>query len=460
MYFSFRIFLAFLISTFLFASCSEVEKTKSVEDSFVSFMSNSPSSIIYGKVVLKDFITNLHYQDLPKLNVLFAKEVETITKGFDLKEPIYYTVDSLLQQDGSPTGMYLFFKVKDKDSLANKLSTLGYLIEPTEEKLYVIGEHISGQIDKHLAVIHLSSYASKKSVLQAIEKCKSPINNQIKKNLSNSNALSVHIYLEHLQRLLDNQSLERPVSKRDELLALYKNSFITIDFKFQQEKFLGDIVFDFNPALKRRLFFDTKAAENVAQIAKNDFVSGLGISIKSMKADLFINDFYPSLISNLAGSNLSTQMAIMMLGDKPISNFTNGNLAFAYHDFGIPTCNIELGNKAKEIQKMSTPYLTYLNFGQLRFEGSNFLNTTLSKTNSLPNTTKNNTGFFFFYNSKNDSHIRKLDDDTKFLDAISSILFYLNNEGGKIEIHGKKQKEGLLHQIANMYLKEIQENIK
>jgi hypothetical protein len=455
MYFTFRFFLTILISVFLIISCSEKEKVKSVEDSFVSYVSNSPSSIIFGKVVLKDFIANLHYQDLPKLNVLLSKEVATISKGFDLNEPIYFSIDSLFQPNGDPTGMFLFMKVKNKDSLADKLSSLGYLIEPGKEKLNIIGQNISGQIDNQLAILHFSKYASKKTVQQAIEKTKATTNNQIKTNLSKLCALSANIHLEHMQRLLDNQFLDRPASKRDELIALYQNSFITADFQLQQEKLIGNIIFDFNSALKKRLFFDTKAEHNLSNISKNDFVSGIGISLNSLKADLFLTDFYPSLLSTLGGNNLTTQMIFMMLGNRPISNLTNGNIAFAYNNSGFPTCNIELGNKSNEIKKMGTPYLNYLNLGQIRFEGNNLLNTSLTKNKQIEYLSKWKNGFLLVYDSKNDSRIRSINEETKFLEGISSIIFTLNNEGGNIVIKGKKQKEGLLHQIANVYINEL-----
>ena len=460
MHFTSRFFIAiFIIGVSLF-SCSEKEKTITAEESFVSYVTNSPSSIIFGKVVLKDLIENLAFQDLPKLNVLLSKEVTTISKGFDLKEPIYFSIDSLFHANGQPTSMFLFMKVKNKDLFADKLSSLGYLIEPGKENLHVIGNNLSGKITNSFAILHLSEKASKSSVNQALNKGNLSLDPQIKKLVANKSGLSFHIHLEHLQKLLDNQTLERPISQKEELIALYKNSFISSDFNLKNETLIGDIKFNFNPSLQKRLFFKTNAQKNLSYIAKNDFVSGIGISIDPLKADLFINDFYPSLLSNLSGNNLSIQLAIMSLGSRPISNLTNGSLAFAYHDLSIPTCSIELGNKADEFKKMSTPYLSYINIGQIHFEGNTLLNTALFKNNQSDYFKKSNDGFFLVYDSKNDTKLRSLDDKTKFLDAISTFTITLNNNGGTIILKGKKQKEGLLHQIATMYLSNIIEHLK
>ena len=460
MNFSARIFICVLFVFILSNACSDKEKTKTTEDAFVSYVDNSPSSTFFGKVVLKEFIENMDYKSLPKLNVLISKEVSTISKGLDLNEPIYFAVDSLLQKDGSPSGIYVFLKVKNKDSLADKLSSMGYLIEPSEKNLNVMGKHLSGQISNNFAVLHLSKYASKNTINQAIQKTALPVNSNIKSIIKRKSAFSLHVHLEHIQQIIDNVLIERAASKKNELIALYKNSFISMDFNLKKETLIGEIKFDFNSSLKKRLFFKQNAQLNLANVAKNDFVSGIGLSIDPLKTDLFINDFYPSLLMELSKNNLSLQLALMSLGDRPISNLISGEVGFAYHNASSPTCSIELGNKASEIKKLGASYLPYLNVSGLHFEGNLLSNTSLTKNTSFEYFKKSNDGLFIVYDSKNDEKIRTLTDNTKFLDAISTILFTLNNEGGKIIIKGKNPNQKLLHQIASMYLSNIIERIK
>jgi hypothetical protein len=456
MYFTIRFFISFLLFVLLITSCSEKEKTKTVEESFVSYISNSTTSIIFGKVVLKDFINNLQYNDLPKLNVLLSKEVTTISKGFNLNEPIYFSIDSLLQQDGYPSEICLLMKVKNKDSLADKLSSLGYLIEPGKEKFTVIGKNLSGLITNNLAIIQISKHASKESVNNILTKTFSPLNEDIKTFLDKKSTFSIHIHLENLQKLLDKQSLERSLSKKAELIALYKNSFINADFNLKNENLIGDILFNFNNSLKKRLFFKNNAQQNLSKIVKNDFVCGIGLAIDPLKTDLFINDFYPSLITELTSRNLTIQLALMSLGNKPISNLTGGDIAFAFHNLGNPTFNITLGNKADEIRSISTPYLSMINLPNLHFEGNILSNTVSAKNQVINYNCDKNSGFIFVYDSKNDSKPRPLNDNTKFLDAIASLTITLNNNEGTIVLKGKKQDEGLLHQIVKMYLTEIE----
>jgi hypothetical protein len=453
--FTFRIFLCFFTLIFLLTSCSEEEKTISTEDSFASYVSNNTSTILFGKIVLKDFIDNLAFNDLPKLNVLLSKEVTTLSKGLDLKESIYYSIDSLLQKDGQPSNLILFMKVKNQDSLADKFSSLGYLIEPKEQEIEVSGENLSGKITSTLAIIHLSKKASKKTIASAFKKTEQSIQTQVKKLISKKSSFSAHLHLENMQRLLDNQSLERPISKKEELIALYKNSFIASNFHLKSDNFIGDIQFSFNASLKKRLFFESNAEKNLSLITNNDFVSGAGISINPLKADLFISDFYPNVLSNLTQNNFTLQLALLSLGQIPISNLTNGNIAFAYHNWGTPKCQIQLGNKANEIKKLSTPYLSALNIPNLHFEGNKLTNLGSQPHQYSPNSKFKKTGFYFIYESKNDTHFRTLNDGLKFLDVISTISITLNNDGGTILFKGKKKKEGLLHQIANIYIEEL-----
>lgn len=460
MNFSSRIFLWFFTIFFFITACSENEKTVKIDDSFASYVSNNSSTIFFGKIVFKDFIENLEFRDLPKLNILLSKEVSTLSKGLDLKDPIYFTVDNLLQSDGTPSNIFLFIKVKNQDSLADKFSSLGYLIERNENELDILGENLSGKITPKLAIIHLSKKASKKTISIAFKKIDLPIHAQVKKILNNKSSFSAHLHLENMQRLLDNQSLKRSISKKEELIGLYRNSFITSDFHLKAEKIIGNIQFAFNTSLKKRLFFNEKAVENLDPLTTSEFISGLGISIHPLKADLFIADFYPSFFSDLTQNNFTLQLALLSLGQTPISNFTDGNLAFAYYNLKAPSCQIHLGSKASEIKRLGTPYLSSIDIPNLHFEG-NILTSLSSQTHQYnPYSKFKKTGFYFIYESKNDTQLRTLNDGLKFLDVISTISITLNNDGGTIQLTGKKKKEGLLHQIANIYIEELKKVVK
>ena len=165
-------------------------------------------------------------------------------------------------------------------------------------------------------------------------------------------------------------------------------------------------------------------------------------------------------MNEVSGSNLTMQLALMSLGSKPISNLTKGDVAFAFHNLGYPTCNLTLGNKADEIRRISKPYLNMINLPNLHFEGNILSNTESAKNQVINYNCDKNSGFIFVYDSKNDSKPRSLNDNTKFLDAIANLTISVNNNGGKLILKGKKQEEGLLHQIVKMYLIEIQELMK
>ncbi len=451
------IFIGFLTSCLLFHSCTKHEKELTTEDSFISYVSNSRNTLFFGKVTLKDIIKNLAFKDIPKLNILLTKEISTLSKGLNLNEPIYFTIDNLLQANGKPNSVYLFIKVKNKDQLSDKLSSLGYLIEPGKESTLITGEYLSGKITSNLAILHFSKNTSKESVNKVFEKTHLSRNSMITKIIYPKSTFSAHVHLENMQKLLDKQSMDRPIANKEELLALYRNSYVSSDFYLNDEKFEGEIHFNFNKALKSRLFLKNNASENLTEIITNDFITGLGLSFDPLKADLFISDFYPSLISDLTKNNFTLQLAILSLGNTPISNLTNGNLSFSYNNSSAPTCKINLGNKATQLSKIGAPYLNFLNIPNLQFKGNILSNIPFSsnKTQISNYSFPDNTGFLLTYYSKNDTKIRNLNDQTKFLDVIESFTFYLNNNGGKIELKSKKKKEGILHQIANIYIEEL-----
>jgi hypothetical protein len=448
--FNYRFFLVFTFGLTLLFACSEKKEIKSTEDSFYSFVENTPSTFFSGKITLASLLTDLHYQDIPKLNTLLKTEVLTLSKGFDLKQPIYFTIDSLFQADGSPTGVYLFLPVKQKDSLCDKLSSLGFLVEPGTTSNFIVGNNLSGRIDATTAIIHLSKYASKKSIKTAYENTQKQVATSTKLT-TESTALSMRLHLENMQRMLDAQYLDRLASKREELLSLYQNSFINCDFNFKNRGLVGEIAFDFSAALKKRLFFNENAPTTLSAISHADFVSGIGLSINPTKTDAFLADFYPNILSRLAENNLMMQFALMSLGKKPFSSITKGEIALAYHNQSMPTCYVSLGEQSNFIQKTITPYLSQSPIPNLSFNGNSLTNTTLKSASN-----SNKAGFYYTYQAKNDKTLRTIDHPFKFLDAIQTITFSLNNQGGTISIQGKKTTDGLLHQISMMYVKNIE----
>lgn len=451
MYFSTRIFICVLFVFILSIACSDKEKTKTTEDSFLSFIEHTPSTFLSGKITLDNLLNDLEYQDIPKLNTLLKSEVSTLSKGFDIKQSIYFTIDSLFQANGTPSGVYLFLPVKQKDSLCDKFSSLGYLVEPGTTSNFITGNNLSGRIDAHTAIIHLSKFASKETINKAYTHSLKPRKNLISTNKNNT-AISIRLHMENMQRMLDEHYLDRLGSQREELLSLYKNSYITGDFTFKNGSLNGDIDFDFSVALKKRLFFNDNAPAALNSISQSDFVSGMGLSINPYKTDAFLTDFYPNLLSRLTEENLMMQLALMSLGNKPFSNITKGELALAYHHQTIPTCFIQLGEKADLIKKTISPYLNQSPIPNITFNGDLL-------TNTIPKNVTNTlqAGFYYTYQSKNDKTIRSIENPLKFLDAIESITFLLHNQGGNITIKGKKTNDGLLHQISMMYVKNIEE---
>lgn len=449
--FNYRFFLVLTFGITLLFSCSEEKETKTTEDLFLNFIEHTPSTFLSGKITLVNLLNDLEYQDIPKLNTLLKSEVSTLSKGFDIKQPIYFTIDSLFQPNGTPSGIFLFLPVKQKDSLCDKFSSLGYLVEPGTTYNFITGNNLSGRIDAHTAIIYLSKFASKKTINKAYTHSLKPRTNLISSNKNNT-GFSIRLHLENMQRMLDTHYLDRLGSQREELLSLYKNSYITSDFTFKNGSLNGDIDFDFSVALKKRLFFNDKAPAALNSISQADFVSGMGLSINPYKIDAFLTDFYPNLLSRLTEENLMMQLALMSLGNKPFSNITQGELALAYHHQTIPTCFIQLGEKAELIKKTITPYLNQSPIPNLTYNGNLLSNTTpKNATNTLK------AGFYYTYQSKNDKTIRSIDNPLKFLDAIESITFLLHNQGGNISIKGKKNTDGLLHQISMMYVKNIEE---
>ena len=456
-----RFILSFfsVITIVLLSACSEKNTTKSTESSFLAFIENKPSTLLSGKINIPSFLSDLDYKKIPKANTILHKEFIDLNKGIDLNTPIYYTVDSLLQPDGKPSSLFVFAKVKNKDSLADKLSSLGLLVIPKEHFTTAQGNNFCVGIENNLAIFQFGIAASEKNIKQAfILSKKQEKENTFHQVLKKSSALQVNLHLENMQQMMDKQLLDRNVSKEKELLSLYKNAYITSNFNFLSGNLQADIDFRFPSNLKKRLFFENSISNELKQLASaTQNVAGFSFNINPVKLESFLTDYYPNLLTNATGNNFTLQLALFSLGNKPISSITDGKagVTIQYNQNQLkPRIYLGLGSQKELITSFIQPTINEL-------QSMNF-----SATSDLSPQTKESDAFFAkhfgqsglsFFVEPNKIPVtqRSIDDKYKFLDAIQYISFELTNDGGKLIIQGKNNKKGVLNQIVMVYVESL-----
>ncbi|MBP6460488.1 MAG: hypothetical protein KA264_10360 [Crocinitomicaceae bacterium] len=465
-----RFILSFvgIILTYLFTACSEEKSVKSTENSFLAFIENKPSTLISGKIQITDFLEDLDYQQIPKVNTILKNEITQLNKGIDLQSPIFYSVDSLLQPDGKPSAIYVFATVKNKDSLADKLSSLGLLVIPNKQLTTAKGTNFCVGLDEHLAIFQFGEKASESQIKESFKLAKlQEKDNILQRIFQGKAALQSHLHLANMQQMIDAQFLDRNVSKKEELLGLYKNAYISSAIHFQEGKVQADINFDFPAALKNRMFFERTQNQQINNLVKiSNVTAGLSLNLNPTKLETYLSDYYPSLLNQAVSTNFTLQLALLSLGDKPISSITDGQMGitFSYIQNTLkPNIYIGLGSQKELIQSFIQPTINNLQGMNLVFS-NNTLNTQIPnqvKTSQKNITTSfGTTGLFFFLEpNKIIVQQRDLDDQYKFLDAIQHITFELNNSGGKLVVQGKNKDKGLLNQIVMVYVESLIELI-
>ena len=456
-----RFILSFvgIILTYLFTACSEEKSVKSTENSFLAFIENKPSTLISGKIQITDFLEDLDYKQIPKVNTILKNEITQLNKGIDLQSPIFYSVDSLLQPDGKPSIIYVFATVKNKDSLADKLSSLGLLVIPNKQLTTAKGTNFCVGLDEHLAVFQFGEKASENQIIESFKLAKlQEKDNIFHQILKKSSALQVNLHLENMQQMMDKQLLDRNISKEKELLSLYKNAYITSNFNFLSGSLHADIDFRFPTNLKKRLFFENTRSNEIKQLASSmNNVAGVSFNVNPVKLESFLTDYYPNLLTNVTRNNFTLQLALFSLGNKPISSITNGKAGVTIQhnkNHLKPRFYLGLGSKKELITPFIEPTINELQ--KMSFY------TTISK--SQPAKERNSffakhfgqSGLSFFVEpNKIPVTQRSIDDKYKFLDAIHYISFELTNNGGKLIIQGKNNKKGVLNQIAMVYVESL-----
>lgn len=468
-----------LVSLFLLFSCSKDVNNRTSAEYLSAYMKDNKNVVLFGKVDIKQILEKADYKNIPKVSVLLKGEMSQFENAIDLTQSVHFALEGPFNQDGSPENLVAFIKVKNADSLASKISSLGQMMQKDGDMKFAQDNDVTIGIKQNLAIFISKSkdYDGKVALKEAFEKCNNDLSEgKVDKILAKKGDILMGISFENLYGTSNTSLSNLPGNKKKELQALVKDSYMQSTISFENGQAVMNSENLFSTELMKRMFFDEDASASIlSKLGKGNARLGMAMNFDMQKMESFLDDFAPEYKKDMIAGNFQLQMASSTLGDKPLTNLLSGKLGMVMlgdlkqDGSMVPETNmyVGLGNKGKEVSTMlkslSSNGSDIFGIKTIINEKEVILTTGKSTTNKLiiPNFASNfgKKGITAFMNFDG-LDLKSMDlEDMKFLYALQNILISADNMGASIVIKGKNSQQNILKQIVEIYVKDLEKSI-
>ena len=449
-----------LFFIFFSVSCSSKKNSASLHSLVSTQIKNDSTITFFGKVYVKKTIEASSLLKTDFIGSIIQNELNDFSSGININKPIYFTVHGLLQKQGFPEEITIYSELKSKDSLCDKISSLGYFLKHKEGVSFVEKPLFSILINDDVALFHYGKPIGLKKLQQkmtASEEVAKPISINIDKSLKSTSFISLTAHLKNIHVLQSKMSSLSP-KNQGAIEALLSDAFLSATVVDKLNEFQVNIAHLFNEKLKHKCFL---TSGDFIKLDDAMYNSHCTYHLDPVKADAFIATYYPEFLEKIIGSRIELQFALLSLGKSPIASLTNGNGsvsfgltdAMAFNCFSL--CNEFDENKSiTKIIYSSLPALLGSRFSTSETGNKFFLKSSNQgcslKSNKLPSDFGIK-GVDFYYvpsqQTKSESGFTTL-----LRENSSFVRIQVSNDDSKIIIRGKNKNKTMFEQVVDYFM--------
>ena len=383
-----------------------------------------------------------------------------------------------------PNTIYAFIEINNSDSLIKNLTQKGYDFNKTKNFDFTEIGKISIGISNNLAIIitKQNKINSEKELAIIFDKTRKQSfekENKIGKILKSNEDIVIGVNYNSLYSTANTELNKLSIDKQNELNGITENSYSKLSISFNKgglklitENYISE-------KFKEILFLkDNNSTEQfMTKLGNGSPRMGLTLNLDLNKIENFISKYTNTSFTKLAeeiGGPL--QMAIMMGGEKPLSNLFSGEFGAIIigepKEDGtfVPDFNIYLGlgKKGKPLAEMAQSFLsngtmkTIVDRKGISCYSSEKNMPLINSNLNLPDNLKDFglKPISGFINLKDmDISSFELSGGIKVLNILESIKFNMDNKKGEIVITSKDKSKNILKSSIDFYQKELETQI-
>ncbi|MES2587536.1 MAG: hypothetical protein V4622_01070 [Bacteroidota bacterium] len=474
-----NIFLALILTVFI-VSCSNDTNNRTSSEYLSAYMKDNKNVVLFGKIDIKQILEKADYKNIPKVSVLLVNEMKQFENCVDLSKGIHFAMEGPFEEDGTPSNLLAFAKVKNQDSLVDKITSLGLMMQESGDMKFAQDNDVSIGIKEHLAIFvtKKGNYDGKKALNDAFDKTENDLSSgKTEQILNQKGDILIGVNMQNLYESSNTSLAKLPKNKRKEFEDLINDSYVQSSISFENGQAIFQTKNLFSQALMKRMFFNEDAQATIlTKLGKGNARLGLAMNMDMSKMEHFLDDFAPDFKDGITKANFQMQMAVATLGDKPLTNLLSGKIGLVMvgdmmRDGSlVPEANIHigLGNKGKDVSEMLKAFFPE-NQGVYGMDLMlNEKEITLSSGKSTSNKLTipafasqfGKKGFTAFINFEGmNLKSMDLDDGAKALYALQYVFIEADNQGSKMIVKGKKANVNILKQIVDVYIEDLENTI-
>lgn len=467
--------------SFLFFSCSKKNENPLINERVSAFIKSNQNVVLFGKVEINSLLNKSDIKKVSKIGLILNSVLDEFKSTVILEKPVYYAAEGPFDSKGIPSSFYTFINIKNSDSLVLDLTKKGYDFNDYEDFKYTEFGKFSLGIENDLAIVVFKQeeYNSRDILNLAFTNTKGKLfNDLVNKMLLSKGDVTASLDLNALYSTSNTELEKLSKEKRKEIKSLVKNSYIQTSVDFKNGEVIIDSKNYFSDQLRNKLFFKSdRNSVLLSKLGNGTPRLSLTLNVDINKLEKFINDYSPDFFNKI-GNDLGgpLQMLLMMGGENPLSGLFNGELGVSL--FGEPQFNggftpdfnvfLGLGEKGNAIADLVKPFLSIGSMKTKIDSQSIFCSTSekyfpkSSKKISSPFGfeafgKKSITGFANFEGMDMSSF--ELEGTSKIITIIKFVTFELDSNGFKIHLKVKNQRNNILKETLNFFLREYETQI-
>lgn len=478
------------LGLFILTACSG-GSDRDAKSAASALINENENIVAFGHISVQQLLDKTDYTKLPKAGALLQSELPAWQRSLDLSKPVYFAVEAPFSEDGSPAMTYALVNIKNKDSLMDKFSEMGYSMEKSGDiDCFRQGDLVVGlRGNLALLLVKGGEYDYKKQLETSFGQTEgSESEGKTAKILATKGDLVTGANLERLYKTSNTSLAQLSDAKKKELEALVADGFVCSAVHFEKGRMIAKTEHLFSDELKDRLFFKGDQNGTVLQkLGSGNAWMGISGNMDMRKMEAFMNDFAPEAqqkaIQALPGG---VGLAVAMVGEDPLTKLFSGQFGLvmtgdpASRNGMLPQFNFFLGLGSKGdfiIEKVSS----YAELMQLEKRGDAYVSegvvlaprkdgiygyTTLGQQSgplNVPSFARNfgKSTFSMFVNfGQIDVKSLELEDNAKVVEIMDTFVIDLNRDGSEMVLTSKDQSKNILKLVGEFYVRLAEEKME
>ncbi len=313
----------------LFVACGK-KNDLSAESAISAIIAKNEKIISFGHVSPLEMLNKAGVQKIPQINLFVGAQLALWQKGVDLERPIYYAIEGLNQEQELTT--YAMLNVKNKDSLNDVITEMGYTLEKHANFMYYQENDVTFGFDEHILIVLIKKgeYDGKTALAQTFETAKGDVSEgKVADILAEEGDFVSGMSIERVFNLSNPLIGNLTEKQKNELTELTSDGYIQSALTFDNGEMRLTSKNLYSDELKDRFYTDKGPINKLENRLKGGNAwMGFALNIDMKKTNDFINEFAPNFFKEIA-KNLSSEAKLLMLslGDKALSKLLSGEFA-------------------------------------------------------------------------------------------------------------------------------------